>query len=145
IPILPLVTSTPDANGTVVHIVQYGQALISIASAYGITLKDLKALNNLQADSITAGQKLIIRVGATPTITTTVTRTATTTVKPTSTPRSRTPTAPPTTPTAAPTRTATPRPPLIDLGSDRQTLGVGIIVVCALGLVVVGMTSFRKN
>ncbi|MDD5368751.1 MAG: LysM peptidoglycan-binding domain-containing protein [Anaerolineaceae bacterium] len=145
LPIIALVTSTPDQDGAVIHVVQSGQTLITIATAYGISLNDLKTLNNLTSDSINIGEKLFIRKGATPTITSTVTRTATTTSKPSSTPRPRTPTDLPGAPTVTPAWTATPRPPMIDLGGNRQALGVGIIAVCALGLVVVGLTLFRKR
>ncbi len=31
-------TSTPNENGSVTHVVQYGETLIDIAQAYGITI-----------------------------------------------------------------------------------------------------------
>ncbi len=59
--IQPITSSTPNPDGSVVHVVQFGQALYPIADAYGITLPDLLALNNLTEDSIIyVGQELII-------------------------------------------------------------------------------------
>ncbi len=43
----PLVTATPNPDGSLVHEVQEGQALWSIAIAYGVTLQDLYNLNGL--------------------------------------------------------------------------------------------------
>lgn len=142
----PLVTSTPASDGTVVHVVEYGQALITIAQAYGISVNDLKAMNALTDDSLYAGQKLIIHLGATATVTITPTRTPVPTRTPTATrpPSTTTPL-----PTITPTPTQMPNPLQAWLNkntfSSRQTLGIGIAVVCLLGLVVVGLTGFRKS
>ena len=56
-------TATPHADGSVVHIVGYGQTLWSIAVAYQVSLDDLRRLNSMPADSadIYEGQALIIR------------------------------------------------------------------------------------
>ncbi|HEX9014122.1 MAG TPA: CAP domain-containing protein, partial [Anaerolineaceae bacterium] len=64
IPIFPLMTSTPAGDGSIVHVVQYGQTLITIASAYGVKLTDLRSLNHLTSDNIYVGDKLIIQLGA---------------------------------------------------------------------------------
>ncbi len=141
----PLVTSTPAADGTVVHVVGYGQTLITIAQAYGISLNDLKGMNLLTSDEVYEGQKLIIRIGVTATVTTASTKTT----APTRTP---TVTRPPSTvtpqPTVTPTPTATPNALEIffsqTMSTSRQKLGIGIVAVCLLGLVVVGLTGFRK-
>lgn len=86
-------TSTPKSDGSIIHIVQSGESLISIAEAYGVSVEEIKALNNLSSDEIFAGEKLIIRPAATPTPTATATSTATETPEPTSTRRpTRTPT-----------------------------------------------------
>jgi LysM repeat protein len=142
---LPLVTSTPAEDGTVVHIVEYGQTLITIAQAYGISVTELKDLNGLQSDTVFAGDKLIIRRGATPTATLTPTRTIAPTR--TSTATRIPPTATPL-PTITPTPTQTPNPFQAWLSkntlSSRQTLGIGIVAACLIGLVVVGLTGFRK-
>lgn len=62
-PYTPLETVTPVDDGTIIHIVGYGQTLWSIAIAYGITVNDIRSLNGIASDSdvITIGQKLIIR------------------------------------------------------------------------------------
>jgi len=49
--IYPVTTTTPNPDGSVTHIVKYGQTLYGIAEAYGITLADLLALNGLTEDS----------------------------------------------------------------------------------------------
>ncbi len=144
IPILPLVTTTPDANGEIIHVVQYGQTLITIAEAYGVPLLQLKELNQLDNDAINVGDKLLIRKGATPTVTETPTITATATRRPTATLKARTPTS---TAGPLPTVTATLRPTSaalpFNITWNRKSLGIGIIVVCLAGLVLVGLTAFR--
>jgi LysM repeat protein len=59
--ILPLVTSTPLTDGSVYHIVGYGQTLGTIARIYQVDVKDLVRLNNIDPDKIYAGQKLWIK------------------------------------------------------------------------------------
>jgi LysM repeat protein len=54
------IVSTPDENGNVYHVVQPGQTLWQIALAYKTTIDQLKRLNNLTADDIYVGQKLLI-------------------------------------------------------------------------------------
>jgi hypothetical protein len=70
-----------------------GQTLIIIASAYGVDINDLMALNGLNKDSVIfPDQELIIQAGFTATPTSPPTRTATQTRIPTSTHRpTRTP------------------------------------------------------
>jgi LysM repeat protein len=144
VPVLPLVTVTPGVDGQVIHVVQYGQTLVTIAQAYGITVPELKQLNQLQNDVIYVGDKLVIRAGVALTATGTATKTATATRRPTSTPRPRTPTP---TITQTPTVTPTPKPTSFWMGISRQvdqkTVGIGLIVFCAAGLVLVGIAGFR--
>ncbi|MEN6408491.1 MAG: LysM peptidoglycan-binding domain-containing protein [Anaerolineaceae bacterium] len=57
-------TNTPDADGKVVHTVAMYQTLSTIASAYGISVDKLLALNGIQADwTLSIGQKLLIDPG----------------------------------------------------------------------------------
>lgn len=97
-PFLPA-TVTPQADGSIVHIVREGETLINIALAYNIPLRDLLDLNNLTTQSVIfPGEKLIIRKASTPTPTAAITDT---------------PTPRPATPTRRPTRTPTPAPPTV--------------------------------
>ena len=57
-------------DGAVYHIVGFGQSLIGIAGAYGLSVDDLATLNNINPDQIYAGQTLLIRAAVTPTPTT---------------------------------------------------------------------------
>ncbi len=68
-PFIPIVTSTPNADGSVVHVVQAGQALWNIAAIYKVPLAELLALNGLTENSfIYPGDKILVRKAeATPT------------------------------------------------------------------------------
>jgi len=74
IPLATLVVSIPRPDGSIVHIVGYGQTLWAIALAYGIQADQIRAWNNISADSndIYAGQRLLVRpanlVTASPTL-----------------------------------------------------------------------------
>lgn len=55
------VVATEDASGRIVHTVQEGDTLGSIASLYGVTVSDIVSLNNLASDNlIVLGQQLVI-------------------------------------------------------------------------------------
>lgn len=63
---VPVTLSTARPDGNVFHKVQYGQSLWSIAIAYGTTIKNIQALNNLGEDStVYQGQELLVLTGAT--------------------------------------------------------------------------------
>jgi len=58
----PVMISTPQEDGSIVHIVRSGQSLWSIAATYEIELQELLALNNLAPGAwIFPGDKLIIQ------------------------------------------------------------------------------------
>jgi LysM repeat protein len=139
----PLVTSTPLADGTIYHIVQYGQTLWEIALAYNTHIEVLQTLNNLDGTNIMSDQKLLIQPSLTPTTAPTVTATPT---LPTRTPTSS---AMPRTqaPTRTPTATLTPTPIIAGLpGLDRRTIGIIVIGVCVLGLGgVMALSLIRKK
>jgi uncharacterized protein YkwD len=59
--IVPIMKSTPDAEGLVYHEVQYGQTLWAIAIEYGIKIDEIRALNNLgPTTEIYQGDKLLV-------------------------------------------------------------------------------------
>jgi LysM repeat protein len=70
--IVPIQIATPQADGSIVHVVQQGQALWNIAAAYKINLDDLLMLNGLSNTSfIHPGDKIIVRKATTDQETTT--------------------------------------------------------------------------
>jgi len=123
-PVATLIANTPNADGSVVHIVQLGDTTLGIALAYGISMEDLLVLNSLTEKSVIyPGQQIIIRAAYTPTPT-----------QPTSTPTER----PTITPwhTSTTTSTKTPVPPTptpssgLPVSAARNT--VTVIAVAAL-------------
>ena len=88
---VPVTVSTPRPDGNVYHKVQYGQSLWSIAIAYGTTIKNIQALNNLgELSTVYQGQELIVLTGvvvqsASPTVEAAPTTQAVVTLPPTST------------------------------------------------------------
>ena len=139
IPEQDLVTSTPLPDGAVYHVVGYGQTLWSIAIAYGVTVQQIRDLNNIPADStdIYAGWKLLIKLPGTPYVTLTPIPSPTLPVTDTPLPThtftpqpSRTPT-----PTAALSLT----PPAVEQAPASGTdwtgrLGVVLLVMAGFGL-----------
>ena len=128
--VVPVVTATPQADGSVKHIVQNGQSLWAIATAYGTKIDTIKQLNNLTSDSIYNNQELLVYpVGSMPTPVPTATFTPTSVS--TSTPTLE-PTAsdlPTPTPQAAPTQEKSTNavPP--------QTIaGYAIVLISVVGL-----------
>ena len=143
----PIQTSTPDAQGSIYHVVQPGENPVSIAEAYGIDLGTFLAQNDLiQNPLIFPGDTLIIRLAptATPTIETTPTRIPTRTPRPTREP-TFTPTAlpPSQTPTQSPAE-ASPTPPATGLWTagalwnDPLLWAIGVLALTGFLLIVVG-------
>ncbi len=63
-PVGMVVTSTPDADGKIIHTVAAYQTLIKIADAYGVKVDTILSLNHLQVEwPLQIGQKLIINAG----------------------------------------------------------------------------------
>jgi len=61
-----VVKSTALPSGDVIHTVQYGQTLWSIAIEYGTTIKNIQALNNLGENLVVyQGQALLVQKAAT--------------------------------------------------------------------------------
>jgi len=139
-----VVTATPQADGSVTHIVKYGQTLLTIAQAYGITVEQLRELNGFAADftAIWPNDELIIRQGtgqAMPTATALLTLTPSLTPRPTYTPSSL-------------ELTATAKAALDAEQPDQEparssiTAGMFLLIFAGLGLVaVVFISSIKKD
>ena len=136
--VVPTATATVavGADGAITHVVVTGDTLTSIAAKYGVTVDEIKRLNNIGDDNlIFLGTTLIIRAA----------NTATPTPEPSATPSPETPTGTPTateqapatqtpTPTLAPTATPTPAGFFSGVpGFFSRNLG-GLIVGALLGL-----------
>ena len=63
----PFVLPTALADGSVVYIVQPGDSLWRIAANTGKTIDEIKAMNGLTSNVLTAGQRIIVGQGATAT------------------------------------------------------------------------------
>lgn len=138
--VAPVVVAAPQADGSIVHVVQPNQALWSIAIAYGTTIEQLRQLNNFQSANtiIPIGYHLLIRPAFTPTPMPTVTTT----------PRQPTRTPVPAqiieTMQIAPTKSAASAPSFMP-GLDRTTTGLILILLCGIGLVLVIMGTLRRK
>ena len=139
---IPVRRATPLPNGKTVHLVQSGQTLWAIAIAYGIKIADLVRLNNLEPGNpmIYMGQKLLVRSGPTATVSPAVTLTHLT---PTPAPIQRiTATRLPEPPTPSPSPTLLPAP---EHAFDRRTLGIGLVITCGIGLLVMILLQFKRS
>lgn len=76
--IIPVTRNTARPDGDVLHEVQYGQSLWSMAITYGTTIKQIQAWNNLgESNTVYEQQLLLVQKGATqPAVITTQTATA---------------------------------------------------------------------
>ncbi|MBI9048128.1 MAG: LysM peptidoglycan-binding domain-containing protein [Anaerolineaceae bacterium] len=64
----PVSRVTPNGDGQIIHTVDYGQTLWSIAITYGTKIKEIQALNGYATDNLTVyvGQILLIPTSLTP-------------------------------------------------------------------------------
>ena len=137
--IVPIIASTPDANGLVYHEVQYGQTLWAIAIAYGVKIDQIRALNNLGSTTdIYQGNRLLIREDAPPPpLTTTplvdIVSPAVSTPSATSTPF----------PTATPTSTETLLP-ISESRDDNSVAGIGV-GIALIALLLTGMLTWMNS
>jgi len=146
IPLSAVFTSTPDEDGVIIHIVQYGETLFTIAEAYGVPIDQILTNSSLSLTTtdIREGQTLVIQTATEPT----AIPTPTATIDPgTPTPTQVRPTLTPF-PTRTPEPTSTPtRPPSIihrALGNTKY-FGIGLILISGLGLVLVIYWGFLKK
>lgn len=65
--IAKILTSTPQIDGTIIHVVKAGETIWSIALAYKVLEGDIYKFNSLSGDIIYVGQKLILQLPFTPT------------------------------------------------------------------------------
>jgi LysM repeat protein len=144
--ILPVATVTPNADGIIIHVVQYGETLWAISQAYGVPSATILANSNLSQETtgVYEGQTLIIQKATVPT--------ATSTPTPTEDPGTPTPTQPRATMTPYPTRTPAPtqtptRAPSIVLRAlgDSKGLGIGLIAISVVGLGLLVYFGFLKK
>lgn len=131
---VPIVVNTARPDGDVVHEVQYGQTLWSIAIQYGTTIEQIKRLNNLSDNTVIPGWKLLVQKGATQTVPLTPTF-------------NTSPQLP--TPTPVWTATFTATPSFNETPVLTQSLGENKLVVAALivsfSILVGGIVGFRKK
>jgi uncharacterized protein YkwD len=147
----PVVTATPNPDGSVIHVVQYGQTLWAIADAYDIPLEDLLSMNNLTEDSaIFPDEELLIIPGdeeaQESTETTDTPKTQEATVSPTSAPtRTERKSPTPTLITAVPTENPNSNGNFFKniFSGDTLWVGIGLIAVSVFGIVLLLFTSAR--
>jgi len=154
--IQPVTTSTPQADGAVVHVVQFGQSLWAISDAYQIPMADLLALNGLtEEDAIFPDQRLLIIPGSgetpqpTPTEPSKIELQANLEEAATPTPRAT----PRVNPTATLQTNLTPEATLQVnrqgnfirniFSGDSLWIGIGLVVVSFLGIALLLFTSSR--
>jgi len=151
----PIATAQADDDGSVIHVVQFGQTLWGISEAYEISMVKLLEQNYLTEDSsIFPGQNLVIVPASVEEDAETeeeaVEATPTQTEEPTPTP-TRTPTRTPRSTQQAPTPTPTEKPNpagtfLVSIFSgDTLGIGIGLVAVSLLGIVLLFVTSSRLN
>lgn len=141
-----VITSTPNEDGIITHIVQYGETLWTIAEAYGVPIDQILRNSGLSqaTTEVFENQRLIIQTATEPTPTITPTPTE---IPPTSTPTQPRPTMTPfPTRTPGPTGTATQPPSIIHQTlSDGKFVGMGLILFSGLGLILVLYLGFLKK
>jgi uncharacterized protein YkwD len=141
-----IVTSTPNPDGSIIHTVQAGETLWTIAISYDVLIDQILTNSGLSLGTtqVFEGQDLIIQPPADPTPTPTVTLTPK--------PLTPTPTVPRPTMTPHPTRTPAPTaspttPPsaIHQAFGDAKNVGLGLILASGLGLILVIYLGFIKK
>jgi uncharacterized protein YkwD/LysM repeat protein len=142
--IFSVTTATPGVNGEVRHKVLFGQTLVTIAQAYGITVDELRRLNGIAADDSTIwqDQELIIHPASGGQSAGTVN--PTTTFAPTFTPRPRATVILPTLAVTAPAQIEPEKAPAVARPAN-QTWGILLIVLSGSGVVALVYFLFLKK
>jgi len=145
-----MIKSTPAADGSITHVVGYGQSLWSIATAYKIKIDQIRALNGIPQDysTINTGQELLIKPAFTPTVTFSEDEIATLTkmFEPTTPPATLTRTATLTPrPSRSPTMKATTPLPEDKSQNDQNSTGLVVTGISLVGLIVVVVFGFLKT
>ncbi len=141
-----IITSTPDPEGGIIHIVQSGDTLWTIAQAYDVPIDQILRNSGLSqgTTAVFVGQELTIQAASDPTPT----------LPPTDTPEPGTPTptqprptmTPVPTRTPAPTATPTTPPSTLHLAlGNGKNVGLGLILISGLGLILVVYLGFIKK
>jgi len=131
-----ILTSTPGADGSIYHIVDYGDTIWSISQVYKISEEEFIKMNSLTDNFIFVGDKFLIRPPFTPSPTT-----------PTITPTIIATQTPSLSPTIRPKSTITEYPPtkIVEPISSNQN-NVILFVIISLTLLSSGLfTFFGKN
>jgi len=85
---IPIYTPTPGPDGRIIYIVKANDTLLGISLITGMSVEELRGLNNLTSDTIYEGQQLLLGLGGPPEVTPTIGPTPTATpVLPTPTPK----------------------------------------------------------
>jgi uncharacterized protein YkwD len=126
-----IIPNTPNADGSIIHIVQPGDTLGSIFMAYNVPLGDLLKLNGLTLKStIYPNQNIIIRTAFTATPT-----------QPTSTPTIRPTITPWPTSTSTPTATLIPATPTPSPGLPVSAAEGAVVVIIVSALLFSGLVA----
>jgi len=141
-----IITSTPNPDGSIVHIVQEGETLWDISLAYGVPGAEImgNSGNSPTVTDVYVGQVLIIRPPdpstQTPTLTSTPTRITpqATLLRPTLTPIP--------TQTLFPTLTPTDQPNVLFRAfADTHTVGIAMVGISGVGILLVLIFGFFKK
>ena len=135
---VPVVVNTARPDGDVIHEVQYGQTLWTLAEMYHVSIDQIKLLNGLVDDNIIPGWKLLVQKAATqpPPVTDTllVVVTSTETKYPTAIPFN----------TKTPTVTATVQ--VVSLGQQiKQNSTVVAALLIAFSILLAGIIGFGRK
>jgi len=60
---IPIYTPTPGPDGRIVWVVKANDTLLSISVISGLSVEEIKALNNLTSDTIFEGQQIVLGLG----------------------------------------------------------------------------------